>query len=272
YLNDQDSHLLLVLDELSYLINRQEDSMYSLATVSDDSISGPQRISIIGIVRDPSCLNNLDPSTLSTFQRNIIHFKPYSKEHIFNILKHRAEISIKNEAFNDEIINMISELVLQNKDIRYGLNILWRAGKIAESKNLKCITPECVRLSNQDSVSFSTLDSLEFMSSQKLITLLSIIQGLKNRNKTEISFNEFLNLYNILCESLNEKPISYSQLWNFLQQFKKENLISVNVRSNSIKGRKEFIHIKGTGLYKLEAVIIELLNSKGISFENESNK
>jgi len=143
-LDRQNIHLLIVLDELNYLINKGEDIIYSLTRINDAALNKPQRISIIGIVRDLSCLSNLDKATSSTLQRNIILFKPYSKEQTFNILKNRAEISIIKQGFTDEIIEMISNHVLQNGDIRDGLNILWKAGKLAESNSLKSITPECV--------------------------------------------------------------------------------------------------------------------------------
>lgn len=190
----------------------------------------------------------------------------YSKSQISEILRYRAEISIKANGFTDDILDMIADLVLKDGDIRYGLNILWRAGKIAESKSLKCITPECVRLGNQDSVTFSAQDSLKFMSSQKLIFLLSVIKGLKKSKEAQISITKILELHEIICESLNRKPRSYSQLWNYLQEFKRENIVSVNIKSESIKGRKAFINIQDKGLYKLEANIIDLLNSKGINF------
>ncbi|MFX0032684.1 MAG: Cdc6/Cdc18 family protein [Candidatus Hodarchaeota archaeon] len=266
FLDNQDLYLLIVLDELSYLINKNGDLIYSLTRINDDSICSPQRTSIIGIVRDISCLNNLDASTISTLQRNIINFNMYSKSQIRDILRYRAEISFKRNCITEDIIDMISDLVLKNGDIRNGLNILWRAGKIAESKNLKCITPECVRLGNQDYVAFSTRDSLQFMSSPKLIFLLSIIKSLKKSKKSQISVAEILELYNILCESSSKTPKSYSQLWNYLQEFKRENILSIKIKSESIKGRKAFINIQDTGLYQFETIIIDLLNSKGIDF------
>ncbi|MFX0024892.1 MAG: Cdc6/Cdc18 family protein [Candidatus Hermodarchaeota archaeon] len=265
FLNYHDSYLLIVLDELNYLINKKGDLIYSLTRVNDDSVSAPQRVSIIGIVRDISCLNNLDASTMSTLQRNIIKFKMYSKSQIFDILRYRAEISIKKNAFTDEIIDSISDLVLKNGDIRYGLNLLWRASKIAEGRNLKCITNECVRLGNQDLVPFSTKDTLQFMSSQKLIFLLSIIKGLKKSKKSKISLPETIEFYNILCENLNKRPKSYSQLWNYLQDFKRENLLSISIKSESIKGRKAFINVQDVGLSTFEKVINNILNFKGIT-------
>ncbi|MFX1555737.1 MAG: Cdc6/Cdc18 family protein [Promethearchaeota archaeon] len=265
-LNNLDLHLLIVLDELNYLINYDGDLIYSLTRINDDSLNAQQRISIIGIVKNISCLNNLDISTLSTLQRNIIKFKDYTKNQINDILKYRANISLKEDVFSDELIEMISELVNKNGDIRYGLNLLWRAGKIAERKNLKYLTSECVRLGNQDLMPYSTQDILTYMSSQKLIFLLAIIKALKKNEKQKVTVSEVLDTYSVICENVSIEKRSYSQLWNYLQYFKKEDIISVNIKSDSIKGRKALIEILNISLKKFENSIINILQSKGIKF------
>ena len=95
FLENQNFHLLIVLDELSYLIDKGGDLIYTLTRINDDTINAPQRLSIIGIVRDISCLNKLDNSTLSTLQRNIVKFNNYTSEQTFDILKYRIETSLK---------------------------------------------------------------------------------------------------------------------------------------------------------------------------------
>ncbi|MFX1260422.1 MAG: Cdc6/Cdc18 family protein, partial [Promethearchaeota archaeon] len=264
FLSIQDTHLLIVLDELSSLINNDKELIYSLTRINDDSVNAPQRMSIIGIVRDLSCLNCLDISTLSTLQRNIIKFDNYSCEQIFDILKYRAEISLEKNTISDELIEMISEIVFLKGDIRYGLNLLWKAGKIAESKNLKSITTECVRLANQDLVPFSILDVLKDMTVPKLIFLLSIIIVLKKSKEARVSFMEILKLYQILCENTNIKARSYSQLWTYLKDYKRENFILVKFQSKNIKGRRALIEIPEIPLPKFEEIILNILNSKGI--------
>ncbi len=263
-LNSQNLHLLIVLDELNYLISNDRDLIYSLTRLNDDSFNLPQRLSIIGIVRDLSCINNLDNSTLSTLQRNIIRFNNYSSEQIFDILKYRSDISFREHVISDDLIEMISDIVFIKGDIRYGLNLLWKASKIAESKNLKSITAECVRIANQDLVPFSTLDALKDMSVQKLIFLLSIIILLKKSKEPHISFTEIIKLYHILCENTEIQPRSYSQLWNYLQEYKKENFVSLKLQSKDIKGRKTLIEIHGIQLPKFEEIIENILSSKGI--------
>jgi cell division control protein 6 len=264
FLNIHNIHILVVLDELNYLINNDNDLIYSLTRLNDDSFNLPQRFSIIGIVRDISCINNLDNSTLSTLQRNIIKFENYTNEQIFDILKYRAEISLKRCAVSDELIEMISDLVSIKGDIRYGLNLLWKACKIAENKNLQSITSECIRLATEDMVPFSTLDVLKDMTSQKLIFLLAIINQIKNNKNNKVTFLEILKSYLILCENTELKPRSYSQLWNYLQEYKKEKFIFVKLESKSIKGRKALIEIPDIPIIKFENIIREILDSKGL--------
>jgi len=264
-LNQQNIHILIVLDELSYLINKGEDLLYLLTRINDDSTNVQQRVSIIGIVRDLSCLNNLDYSTISTMQRNIIKFSNYSRKQIFGILKYRTHLSLKENVLSKDLINMIVESTYSIGDIRYGLNIIWKATKIAESRNLKVIDNECVRLGSQELVPFSTLDILKYMPSQKLFFLLAMIKGLQISNNTDISFLEISKRYHIICENLGLNPRSSSQLWNYLQEFKRESIVLINVLSEKIKGRRAMIQIPEINLLNLEKIIIEILRLKGIN-------
>jgi len=143
-IKDQNLHLLIVLDELSYLIGKEGDLIYSLTRINDDSFNTRQHMSIIGIARDISCLSGLDTSTMSTLQRNIIYFNNYNKEQLFDILKYRTEISLKENIISDNLIQIITDLVYQSGDIRYGLNLLWKSTKIAENQNLKYVTIESI--------------------------------------------------------------------------------------------------------------------------------
>ena len=263
-LNQHNLHLLIVLDELCYLINNGGDLVYSLTRVNDDSINSLQRLSIIGIVRDISCLNNLDVSTLSTLQRNIIKFNSYTEKQIFDIIKYRAELSLKENTFSDEIIKGISEIVINNGDIRQGLNLLWKSAKIAKYQHLKYITPECIRLANQELISFSTQDILKYMKVHKLLLLLAVVRVLKKIGKTQIYISDAIKNYQINCENIGIKERSYSQLWNYLNELKNENIISMEILSQKIRGRKGIIKIPEIPLNKLEDCINSILHSKGV--------
>ncbi|MHA1349214.1 MAG: Cdc6/Cdc18 family protein [Promethearchaeota archaeon] len=263
-IKDQNLHLLIVLDELSYLIGKEGDLIYSLTRINDDSFNTRQHMSIIGIARDVSCLSGLDTSTMSTLQRNIIYFNNYNKEQLFDILKYRTEISLKENIISDNLIQIITDLVYQSGDIRYGLNLLWKSTKIAENQNLKYVTIESIRLANQDIVPFSTIDILRYMSTQKIIFLLAIINSLNKCGGIHTSVREITESYLILCESLGIQPRSHSQLWNYLQEFKREYLITMEIVSESIKGRKAQITIQNIPISKYKELLLEVMETKGI--------
>jgi cell division control protein 6 len=263
-IKDQNLHLLIVLDELSYLIGKEGDLIYSLTRINDDSFNTRQHMSIIGIARDISCLSGLDTSTMSTLQRNIIYFNNYNKEQLFDILKYRTEISLKENIISDNLIQIITDLVYQSGDIRYGLNLLWKSTKIAENQNLKYVTIESIRLANQDIVPFSTIDILRYMSTQKIIFLLAIINSLNKCEGIHTSVREITESYLILCESLGIQPRSHSQLWNYLQEFKREYLITMEIVSESIKGRKAQITIQNIPISKYKELLLEVMETKGI--------
>ena len=152
YLTEKNYHLLIVLDDVNYLINEGEDLFHILMKINDDlsDINGKQRISIIAMAKDVDCLSNLDADTVSTLRRNLIEFKPYTREEMFDILKYRTHLGFKENAVPDDIIEIVSELTHKKGDMRFGLNLLWLAGRIAEHKNLRKITTECIALATRD--------------------------------------------------------------------------------------------------------------------------
>jgi Cdc6-like AAA superfamily ATPase len=103
------------------------------------------------------------------------------------------------------------------------------------------------------------------MPSQKLFFLLAMIKGLQISNNTDISFLEISKRYHIICENLGLNPRSSSQLWNYLQEFKRESIVLINVLSEKIKGRRAMIQIPEINLLNLEKIIIEILRLKGIN-------
>lgn len=263
-LQNNELHILLVLDELNYLIDKEEDLIYSLTRMYDDSFNSPQRLSLIGIVRDISFLNNLDNSTLSTLQRNIIKFTDYSKGQIKDILKYRVKLSLKKDVISNEILKSLAEIVYEKGDIRYGLNIIWKSCKIAESKDLRFISPEIIRLANQDVVPYSINDILKYMSIDKSIFLLSIVRTLKISDTHNISISNIMNEYQALCENASQKLKSYSQIWNYLNEFERDGIISRSIKSKNIQGRKSLIKIHEIPLRKLEIQISKNLSEKGV--------
>ncbi|MFO8019349.1 MAG: ORC1-type DNA replication protein [Promethearchaeia archaeon] len=261
YLIKKDLHLIIILDELNYLIRADEDILYSLTRFMEDANSKKQFISIIGIVRDLSVLAEIDKSTMSTLQRNIIKFDLYSKSQIFDILKYRTDLSLKENIISEEILRVIAEMSSKKGDIRYALNLIWRAAKIAEAKEIKEIKIECIRLANQDLMPFATKDILRGMKKQKLVLLLSVSSILQRKELNEVSINEIVQEYVLRCENLNLTIKSRSQLWNYLQELKTSGIITARVKSRNIRGRRSLIGIPDIPLERLQRLLKKYLEN-----------
>jgi len=117
-----------------------------LDLLKNDSIISDQLISIICVATNLDFLGSRKGIDIERLRRNVIEFKLFSKEQIFDLLKYRARLGLRPDSYSNEIIKMIADQVLLSEDINSGLDLLRRAGKIAEEKGLDQITPECVRL------------------------------------------------------------------------------------------------------------------------------
>jgi len=145
-------YLVIILDNLDYLKSDTHDIIYLLSHLHDDTINNPQHLSLIGVIADITNLNNLTAESKKMLERNIITFENYSQEQMFDILKYRAGLSLKKFVISDEVLNVIAGIAHKRADVREGINVLWKAAKIAESKQLKYITIECVRRGADDSL------------------------------------------------------------------------------------------------------------------------
>ncbi len=264
-LNRQNKHLILVLDELSYIIMKNDDIIYALTRINDETLNTSQRLSIIGIIRDISSLNNLDESTLSTLQSNIIHFNKYSKNQIIDILKSRVKISIKPNVIDYNIFDMISNLVYKSGDMRKALYMLWASIKIAEERNLKKVSPECVRLANNKTISNFSQDLLISIESHKLILLFSILNVLEKNKKSYGLISKIKEEFQQICEYLKLSIFSYSQIMNYLHELEKYGIISIKIKSKNIRGRQAQVSINDISLELLKKKLLSIFESRGLN-------
>ncbi len=267
HLEKENMFLLLVLDELDYFLVKNIDFLYSLLRMYEDINSSLpiKRISIIGILREISFSKDKFNSISSYFPVNSIVFDRYTKQETFDILKHRAEISLKKGVMSDEIIEKIADIIFRGGDIRCGLNLLWHATKIAENKGLSELTLGCVNCACQELVPFTIKDSLSNMSEHKLLFLFSIIERSRRNGNTVSSLAEVLSEYREICKSTGISPHSYSQLWNYARDCELDEILKLKVCGKGFKGRKTFVEMPDVPLIRLSENIASILQSKGIA-------
>jgi len=99
-------------------------------------------------------LMNLPSRIKSSLVLTEIEFPAYKPDELFDILKDRVQFSFKPNSILDELIKIVS--VMAEGDARIGLEILIRAGKKAEDKNLRKVTIEEVKQATKEAKRFKT--------------------------------------------------------------------------------------------------------------------
>ncbi len=262
YLKSTETYVLLIMDELDHLIQQNFELIYSLTRFNDSDFSEKQYISLIGIVRNVALLKNLDNSTLSSLQGNIITLAKYTEDQIREILNDRIALGFKVGVISEDLVDSVIENIRNSGDIRTGLNILKNAGKIAEYHNEKEIKITHIREAMKNiipNVQDDFLSSLEF---NELIWAKSIVDALEGLNVKGVGIHDIKKFYETLCKKFGIKPRANTQLWEYCQKLKQIGLISIKVVNKNPKGRASLISIDNIPLNTLDEKLLTIIIRK----------
>jgi cell division control protein 6 len=114
------SKTVFILDEVDLMSekDRHKDILYLISR-------SPNNYMVVLLSNNPKFINNLDESTRSSLQPEIIHFRSYNAIELRQILSDRAKIGLK--VVQLKIINEIAAMAAKNtnSDVRVGIKTLY---------------------------------------------------------------------------------------------------------------------------------------------------
>ncbi len=226
HLEKRDERLIVTLDELDFLVEtRGPDLLYNLTRYVEQN---PQawRIALIGVSRDPHFLNRLDAPTRSTFMHNLLELSKYTREQLFDILKYRAEEAILPGKVEEECLRLIADMAAPLGDARYALEILYRAGCLAENRRDPEITPEHVREAKASIYPSFPKHRLEGLHPHEVLILLAVARRLRSTRAAYTTSGETYEAYHIACEEYGFKPLVYAQFLVHLDRLRALGMLS----------------------------------------------
>ncbi len=255
-LESQNAHLVLVLDELDFILGRNDKSLlYDLTRWTDEQLNGVQRVSLILIVRDRASLKKLDASTLSSLQNNHIYLAPYSASQLVDILQERATEALFDYAVNSDVLNLIADIASERGDARFSLELLWRAGKYADRDRVPSILPEHVRLAKADVHPNFRKDCFHELSPHQQLVLLAIIRQLKKHKAAYTTTGDVEINYNVICEEYDETPRKHTQLWEYIKEIEQLGIITTKISGKGMRGKTTLIGLPDAPLFLLEKAL-----------------
>jgi cell division control protein 6 len=263
-LDEKNVYVILALDELEALIRSEgSDPIYSLTRIQEERPKTAQRLSLIGILRRIQDLDMLDPSTRSTLQRNIIHFKEYSKPQLRDILNDRLTWAFKESTVPSQTLDLIAEAAAsEGGDARYAIELLWRAGKYADTERSKEVLPEHARKAASSVYPVVRKDTIAELSLHEKLFLLGIARRFKLTDVAHISIGEAEEAYAIVCEEYGEKRRKHTQLWKYAKQLSALDIIKTQPSSLGYRGKTTLISLSRIPASELERELSRVLRIK----------
>ena len=266
-LDEENAFMVLALDEFDSLIeNEGSDAVYKLTRLQEMRQGKPQRLSFIFIMRDLKVLEQLDASAKSSLQRSIISLERYGKSQLIDILNGRVPMAFELGAVDEDVVDLIAELAFsETGNARFGIELLWRAGKYADAQEAGMVGAECVRMAVSNIIPGMRRSELAGLGLHERLFLLAVARYFKENEQAYALLSEIEKSYAVICEEIGEQPNGHSQLWKYAQFLSSMRILKIEVRSSATRGRSTQVSL-------LSIPAVELEKELSVSLEPEKER
>jgi cell division control protein 6 len=253
-------YMLLIIDEVHLL---SSDEVLALLNIAETYGHQNTRLSIILISRTNDWMKIETERILSRLNEKIV-LKPYNYDQSKQILQYRSDLAFKEYVVSENIIEMISEITTNHKNIRHGIEILRRSGMYADKEGLNKISPDMIREASNDVYPTFRGDIVDQLSDQELLALAGITRSLINSDEPFTLVDDAYEEYQAICESYGmdtHVKMSFRKYVRSLNDLKV--IASKTVRiEDAQRGRHLEITLLDIPARKLEELLIEIFDRK----------
>ncbi len=230
--------IILVLDEIDYLVKTFGDSILYEFTRSGERLS-PGFLSLVGISNDLKFKEGLDPRVLSSLSEEELVFPPYTVEELREILTERAKMAFKPAAASPAAINLCAAMAgSEHGDARRAIDLLRIAGEVAEREGLKEIDDLCVRRASDKMEHDRVEEAIRSLPVQNKAILLAVSRFPDGSNTGELYL-----AYSSLCKKAGLEALTQRRVSGILAELDLMGLIEASVVSKGRRGRTKRIQL-----------------------------
>lgn len=231
-------HVVLIIDEVDSLVDRNGDDILYNFTRANERISGGGFISLIGISNSLTFKDKLDPRVRSSLSEEEMVFNPYTVEQLQKILADRAKLAFNDDVISNAAINLCAAMAgRENGDARKAIDLLRVAAEIAERERLTNVEEKHVRLAQEKIEKDTNHEVLKNSTTHTKIVILAIMKS-KNGNTGEV-----YDIYSSLCNNAEHEPLTQRRITQIISELDQLGLVSSDVVSKGRYGRSQRIKI-----------------------------
>jgi len=234
--------IFLILDDSDHIFDKYPEFIYKLSRV-DELLEGRKNpLSILFILHNSYMLNKLDPWTLAGLRKNVVYFEDYVYEELLDILETRAKEAFYEDSIDNESIETAADISsTYNYNARYGIELLFKAGLIADKRRESIVKPEHVRLARFEvPPSFSYEDIISLRLNEKIL-LYSLAEILLTENRSFVSTGDLEKKYKEISRYFNIDPVGHTWFWKMINTLASFGLISKRPSPKNMRGRTTLI-------------------------------
>jgi cell division control protein 6 len=231
-------HLILVLDEIDYLVNTYGDDVLYQFTRAGEHVE-PGLLTLVGISNDLKFKDELDPRVLSSLGEEELVFPPYTTDELRAILATRATIAFKTGVVPDATLNLCAALAgSEHGDARRAVDLLRVAGEIGEREGIHQVTEDCIRKASERVESNRIEDALRSLPIQNKLVLLTASRFPDGTNTGDLYM-----AYEGLARRLGIEALTQRRVSGILAELDLLGLLEAAVVSKGRRGRTKRIRL-----------------------------
>lgn len=232
-------HLVIAFDEVDSLVLSDPSSLYTITRLRELA-PGSQVLSSLLISKTTDYLKKVDLSTLSSLQWNEIQLDSYPSEQLADILASRAE-AFSDGALDDDAIQLAADIAGTYGDARYALDLVWRAGKLADDSESPRVLPEHIRAAKASLPPQLRKEELAYLTTHQKVLLMAISTLLKKGDSTYVTIGEVEKSYSTLCEGRGITAYRHTQVWSDVNELARKGIIETQLSGKGMRGRTTMI-------------------------------
>ncbi len=232
-------HLVIAFDEVDSLVLSDPASLYTITRLREMS-PGAQVLSSLLISKTTDYLKKVDLSTLSSLQWNEIALDSYPSEQLADILNSRSE-AFSDGSLDDDVVQLAADIAGAYGDARYALDLIWRAGKLADDSGSPRVLPEHVRSAKASLPPQLRKEELSYLTAHQKLLLMAISSLLKKGGSTYVTIGEVEKSYSALCEVRNVTAYHHTQVWSDVNEMSRKGIIETQLSGKGVRGRTTMI-------------------------------
>lgn len=253
-------YMLLVIDEIHLL---KPDEVLALLDIAETFGHQNAKLSLLLISRSKDWMIIETERILSRLNEKII-LKPYNFEESLRILEYRSEIALKENVIDNELLTMVSQIVVDHKNMRHGIEILRKGGSFCDKEGIDHMNADIIREASNDVYPTFRNDIVDQLKDQELLALCGIVRSLINKGEPFTLVDDAFEEYNAICESYSIEPHVKMSFRKYVRQLTQLKIVaSKTVRiEDATRGRHLEITLLDIPVVKLLELLEDIFEKK----------